>query len=80
MEHESEQDVIIESVEPKILVKASAGSGKTSVLTKAVVYYRQHNPKDRVDVITFTRAATQELRDRLALQGIYDVNISTIHV
>ena len=80
MESEPEQQTIITSDEPNIIVKASAGSGKSSVLVKAIAYYRKQHPKDRIDAITFTRAATEVLRARLSALGVYDVNISTIHV
>lgn len=79
-EYNAEQQVVIVSDEPNILVRANAGSGKTHALIGAVLYYRQHNPGKRIDVITFTRAATAELRNRLAAEGVTDVNISTIHV
>ena len=52
----------------------------THALIGAVLQYRRTHPKERIDVITFTRAATAELRNRLAAQGVTDVNISTIHV
>lgn len=80
METAKEQEVIINSNEPKIIVKASAGSGKTHVATLAIAKYAQEHPKHRIDAITFTRAATQELRDRLAQMGIFSVNVTTIHV
>ena len=79
-EYNEEQQVVILSNEPNILVRASAGSGKTHALIGAVLNYRQQNPNKRIDVITFTRAATAELRNRLAAEGVTDVNISTIHV
>lgn len=79
-DYNPEQQVVILSQEPNILVRASAGSGKTHNLIGAVLYYRQQNPGKRIDVITFTRAATAELRNRLAECGVTDVNISTIHV
>lgn len=79
-EYNPEQQTVILSKEPNILVRASAGSGKTHALIGAVLQYRFENPNRRIDVITFTRAATAELRNRLADEGVTDVNISTIHV
>lgn len=79
-DYNPEQQVVILSQEPNILVRAPAGSGKTRTLIGAVLNYRQQNPNKRIDVITFTRAATAELRNRLAECGVTDVNISTIHV
>lgn len=79
-DYNEEQQRVILSEEPNILVRASAGSGKTHCAIGAILAYRLAHPKERIDVITFTRAATAELRNRLAAQGVNDVNISTIHV
>lgn len=79
-DYNPEQQAVILSDAPAQLVRASAGSGKSHNLIGAVLYYRANHPTDRIDVITFTRAATAELRNRLAAEGVTDVNISTIHV
>lgn len=79
-DYNPEQQVVILSDKPNQLVRASAGSGKTHCLIGAVAHYRFNHPNQRIDVITFTRAATAELRNRLAEYGITDVNVSTIHV
>lgn len=75
-----EQYEAIEAEEPNIIVLAPPGSGKTFTLINAVIEYRRANPGAVIDIITYTRAATQELRERLAESDIFDVNISTIHV
>lgn len=80
MEYNDEQLRIINSEEPNLLIRANAGTGKTSTSIGAIVKYRQDHPRDRIDAITFTRAATNELRLRLSQEGVNDVNISTIHV
>ena len=48
-------------------IEASAGTGKTHALTTLVarLVLEQARPIDRVLVVTFTRAATAELRDRI---------------
>lgn len=79
-DYNPEQRDVIVADDPKQLVRASAGSGKTHNLIGAVLYYRANHPTDRIDVITFTRAATAELRNRLAEHNVTDVNVSTIHV
>ena len=53
----------------QILVSAAAGSGKTAVLTERVknILTDTHNPcgVDNILVVTFTRAAAGEMRDRI---------------
>ena len=66
--------------EPNILVVAGAGSGKTFTLIQAVANYRLNNSEDNIQVITYTRAATAELRERLDELKADNVDISTIHV
>ena len=75
-----EQLEAVETEESNVIVLAAPGSGKTFTLINAAIEYRHSYPGATIDIITYTRAATQELRERLAESGIYDVNISTIHV
>lgn len=81
-----------------IVVRAGAGAGKTTELTHRVLklaenYYSQHQRYPHFVVTTFTRKATQELKERLLKeamkksdQGLVDfvkrpshLHISTIH-
>ena len=66
-----QKDVIDFNEKRNLLVSASAGTGKTSVLTEKVanlIYYNSIAPKD-ILVVTFTKAAAKEMqlriRDRL---------------
>ena len=59
----------------QLLVAAAAGSGKTAVLVERLIH-RITNPEERVDVdrflvVTFTKAAANEMRERIgkALEG-----------
>ncbi|MEI3580342.1 MAG: UvrD-helicase domain-containing protein [Acutalibacteraceae bacterium] len=66
-----EQLAAITARNPGILVSAGAGSGKTAVLTERVVQ-RIFDPVDPVDadrmlIVTFTRAAAEEMRERIAV-------------
>lgn len=63
-----------------IVIRAAAGSGKTTTLIKAVANYRFENLNDRICAITYTRAARAEMEARFYELGIYDVEVTTIHV
>lgn len=76
MEYNLSQLQAINAKEDNILIKAPPGSGKTSCIVGAVEKYIEEHPTDKVAVITFTRKATEELRNRISLSVI---KISTIH-
>ncbi|MCH4170397.1 MAG: helicase-exonuclease AddAB subunit AddA [Lactobacillus sp.] len=48
-----------------ILVSASAGSGKTAVLVQRVIEEIQTIDVDQLLIVTFTRAAAQEMKERI---------------
>lgn len=77
---DASQRAAVESVEENVVIRASAGSGKTSTLITAIAAYRYENINDRICAITYTRAAKDEMVERLQSMGIYDVEVSTIHV
>lgn len=61
------QTAIVEtSLEDNIQVLASAGSGKTRVLTERVRFILAHTKKDRVISLTFTNKAAEEMAERLS--------------
>ncbi len=71
----------------KLVINAGPGSGKTRVIIERVVYLIEElgiHPST-ILVITFTRKATQELRERfkndteLSINDINQMRISTIH-
>ena len=74
------QRATIESTSENILIKAPAGAGKTRTLITAIAAYRYENINDRICAITYTRAAKAEMEERLNDMGIYDVEVTTIHV
>lgn len=61
----------IYATDGSILVSAAAGSGKTAVLVERVIQMitRKENPvdADRLLIVTFTRAAAAEMRQRITL-------------
>ncbi len=69
MEYTKQQKEVIETRDQDVLVSAGAGSGKTAVLTKRIMsrLTDQKNPVsiDRILVLTFTRAAAAQMKQRL---------------
>ncbi|MBR0119873.1 MAG: UvrD-helicase domain-containing protein, partial [Eubacterium sp.] len=65
----TEQEAVIDSRGQELLVSAAAGSGKTSVLVERIysrVMDRKHPVDiDRFVVVTFTKAAAAEMKERL---------------
>ena len=63
-----------------LCVLAGAGAGKTQVLTLRVAHMVESGTApEHIRVITFSRKAAQELRDRLYRFGIRGVSASTFH-
>lgn len=64
-----EQKKAIDSRDGSILVSAAAGSGKTAVLVQRVIERLKNEDKpcsaDRLLIVTFTRAATAQMKDRI---------------
>ena len=75
----SQKDAVV-SQESNVVIRASAGSGKTFTLINAIANHRFNYLNDRICAITYTRAARAEMEDRLRSMGIYDVEVTTIHV
>jgi DNA helicase-2/ATP-dependent DNA helicase PcrA len=78
----AKQRKIVENTEGAVLVLASAGSGKTRILTEHVRYLLEHvKGHFRVLALTFTNKAAEEMESRL--DGIKDLKkrafIGTIH-
>ena len=91
------QQQAIDARNSETLVSAAAGSGKTAVLIEHVLkMMREGGRVDRLLIITFTRAAAAELRERLTLaleqeaasdqhlrqqmRAVRRAQISTLHV
>lgn len=61
-----EQSEAIEKSGTNIIVSAGAGSGKTAVLSERVIYKLNHGIHiDELLILTFTRAAAEEMKDRI---------------
>ena len=75
------QEEIANYIDGQLLVTASAGSGKTRVLTERIANLTKHTRR-RILAITFTNKACEEIKTRLQ-QKNYDmleqVLVSTFH-
>ncbi len=69
MNFTKEQQTVIDSRNSNILVSAAAGAGKTAVLVERVFSLVMDREKaidiDRLLIVTFTRAAASEMKERL---------------
>ena len=76
-----EQREAVVSSARRLLVRATAGSGKTHVLTLRIQrrIAEQEVAADQVLAMTFTRKAGDELRRRLFRAGIRDLRAGTFH-
>lgn len=64
-----EQLEAINQEDSNIIVSASAGSGKTAVLTSRVIRKLKSGiPIDHLLILTFTKAAAKEMKDRIKLE------------
>lgn len=64
------QQAAIDATNPELLVSAAAGSGKTAVLVERIVQMiaSRGYSIDRMLIVTFTRAAAGEMRERLEMR------------
>ena len=86
MKFTPEQQRVIELHNSNILVSAAAGSGKTAVLVERIIRMicdGEHPADiDRLLIVTFTRAAAGEMRervDKLVGYGSESIWVSTFH-
>ncbi len=75
------QQNAVENECKKLLITAGPGSGKTTVLTERLAYMIKKKGilPEKCLAITFTRRASEEMRERLEKLGVYNVNIHTFH-
>lgn len=78
---ESQREIVEQPIQGSIQVLASAGSGKTRVLTERIRFILSNLKKDGVIALTFTNKAASEMKERLT-RGGYDEDriwVGTIH-
>ena len=87
-----EQQAILDNKKKNLIVSASAGSGKTFIVVEHIINLicKQHIPVNRLLVLTFTKAAANEMKSRLfkailkqksspfLLEQLDDISISDI--
>lgn len=61
----AQAQIVNSPISQSIQVLASAGTGKTRVLTERVRYIIENTKKDGVIALTFTNKAAEEMRARL---------------
>jgi DNA helicase-2/ATP-dependent DNA helicase PcrA len=77
----AQEAVVRAPITEAILVLASAGSGKTRVLTERIRFILEKTKKDGVIAVTFTNKAAEEMKTRLEdAEGAADrCWIATVH-
>ncbi|WP_443071982.1 UvrD-helicase domain-containing protein [Streptomyces sp. NBC_01477] len=74
------QRAVVEHRDGPLLVLAGPGTGKTTTLIESVLArVRAGTAPDRVLVLTFSRRAAVDLRDRMAARGLGGLRASTFH-
>ena len=81
--NESQKQVVLLPSQKDLLAVAGPGSGKTRTLTYRIAHLglEQGLMPSRLRAVTYTRAATEEMKERLEALSVSlaDVQISTIH-
>ena len=77
----AQANIVNSPIGSPIQILASAGSGKTRVLTERIRFILENTKKDRVIALTFTNKAAEEMQERLLeVDDIEDrAWISTVH-
>lgn len=78
---EKQREIVEQPLQGSIQVLASAGSGKTRVLTERIRFILSNLKKDGVIALTFTNKAASEMKARLTSSGYHEDRrwIGTIH-
>lgn len=76
-----QREVVEADLNGSLLVLASAGSGKTRVLTERVKFILAGTKKEGVVALTFTNKAAEEMKERLKTDGVDEKRLwlGTVH-
>lgn len=77
----AQKKIVTSPIGTPLQILASAGSGKTRVLTERIRFILENTKKDRIIALTFTNKAAEEMQERLA--DVDEIEnrawISTVH-
>lgn len=80
MNFNTEQTKVINSISGNLAVIATAGSGKTTVLTYRIKnMVEQGIDSSHILAITFSKKAKENIEQKLPKLGVYGVNVETFH-
>lgn len=81
LQFNKEQIEVINHTKGPLMVVASAGSGKSTVLVERITnLVRNHNVKEEeIITITFTKKSADDLNKKLLKKGLTNVNCGTFH-
>lgn len=78
MIYNDKQLAVINSQEPRVVVVAAPGSGKTKTMIAAIEKFIENTKSKNIVAITFTKKATEEIQSRVFISKDI-LNIATIH-
>ena len=71
----SGQDKALEFIGKDMLVSASAGSGKTTVMVEKILRYLETGSVTRIIVLTFTKASAQDMKEKLTERLLREIRL-----
>lgn len=79
--HDAQRSVIEAAADARLIVEAAPGTGKTAVACARIAYLlREGVPADKVWMISFTRTAVQEIRNRVRSLARNDDEVSAVRI
>ncbi|MEI6321376.1 MAG: UvrD-helicase domain-containing protein, partial [Pseudomonadota bacterium] len=79
--NDAQRTVIEGRAEARMIVEAAPGTGKTAVACARIAYLlREGIPADKIWMISFTRTAVQEIRDRVRSLARNDDEVSGVRI
>ena len=80
MNFNKQQQEVIDTLDGNLAVIATAGSGKTTVLTNRIVNMISHGiSSNKILAVTFSKKAKKSIEKKLEQLNVYGVNVETFH-